>query len=440
MGGMRVSNTKLRARAERMGELVRGVGAARRSPTLSMRPTATLRVAILMLAAGVDRANGACAARGSRRRAARCDRRRSVRLGVGAALVDGPLVERRRSDRGRRGRAVGLASPNGRGVATRVHRPPGQRLRGRRPDRRRRRRLPQAGEALLATGVTAFQPTFITAPRRRSLEAVPAVPDSGEGPAILGAHLEGPFLVAEPRSARIARGAAAIPIPRSCGGFSPRAAFGRSRSRPSSTVRSSSSTSLVERGITVSRGHTDATAAEAQPGLRPRGRTVTHLFNAMRVGTPRAPGDRAGGARALRRHVQIIVDEHHLAPDTVAVAWRAAGGRLRTGERRGRRGRRRRRRVLARDRAGAGRERGVRGARRDARRERADHDRGGPHLHALGATLRAGGRRRDGRPGEDRGPPDLGRLASGSLADVVVVDDRLEIQRVLVAGNTRVAA
>src|SRR5439155_12779189 len=52
----------------------------------------------------------------------------------------------------------------------------------------------RAGEALLETGVTAYLPTFITAPEEQLLAALRELPDLREGPAILGAHLEGPFL------------------------------------------------------------------------------------------------------------------------------------------------------------------------------------------------------------------------------------------------------
>src|SRR5262249_61531983 len=52
----------------------------------------------------------------------------------------------------------------------------------------------RAGEALLAVGVTAYQPTFITAPEEMLLEALRAMPPSDGGPHIIGAHLDGPFL------------------------------------------------------------------------------------------------------------------------------------------------------------------------------------------------------------------------------------------------------
>ena len=53
----------------------------------------------------------------------------------------------------------------------------------------------RAGEALLATGVTAYLPTLITAPEEQlktALEEIPA--GTNGGPRILGVHLEGPFL------------------------------------------------------------------------------------------------------------------------------------------------------------------------------------------------------------------------------------------------------
>src|SRR5262249_62185725 len=55
----------------------------------------------------------------------------------------------------------------------------------------------RAGEALLAVGVTAYQPTFITAPEEMLLEALRAMPPSDGGPHVIGAHLDGPFLSPE---------------------------------------------------------------------------------------------------------------------------------------------------------------------------------------------------------------------------------------------------
>ena len=61
------------------------------------------------------------------------------------------------------------------------------------------------------------------------------------------------------------------------------------------------------------------------------------------------------------------------------------------------------------------------------------------NLH--GARRDARGRAAGGLevPARVAGAPDLGRLAPGAPADVVVLDDRLEIVRVLVDGGERVA-
>ena len=159
---MRVANAKLRERAVRICCLAAGL--RRRAGARGARRGGRR-----------DRGGARDAAGRRRRRAPRAPAPGgrgqragggAMRLGVAAALVDGKLLlgdvavddgvvdgARRRRRRRSRDRRSGL------------RRPAGQRLRRRRlPGRRRRRPTARAGEALLATGVTAFQPTFITAP------------------------------------------------------------------------------------------------------------------------------------------------------------------------------------------------------------------------------------------------------------------------------------
>jgi N-acetylglucosamine-6-phosphate deacetylase len=56
----------------------------------------------------------------------------------------------------------------------------------------------RAGKALLETGVTAYQPTLITAPEGVAAAAPGEIgglaPDASDSARVLGAHLEGPFL------------------------------------------------------------------------------------------------------------------------------------------------------------------------------------------------------------------------------------------------------
>ena len=62
------------------------------------------------------------------------------------------------------------------------------------------------------------------------------------------------------------------------------------------------------------------------------------------------------------------------------------------------------------------------------------------NLHALGVPLEEAVAAATSTPARVLGEPDLGRLDVGLPADLVVLDDSVEIERVLVAGEVRVAA
>ena len=86
---------------------------------------------------------------------------------------------------------------------------------------------------------------------------------------------------------------------------------------------------LLERGVTVSLGHSDATAEQANAafdlGRRAPSRTSSTRCGRSCTATPGIVG------AALARDdvvVQLILDGVHLAPETVRVVWRAAPGRV----------------------------------------------------------------------------------------------------------------
>ncbi len=118
-----------------------------------------------------------------------------MRLGVDAALVDGVLVAGDIEIVDGRIAQVGLDAAGGRGVAVpgfvdlHVHGFGDVDFATADLDGYRR-----AGDALLATGVTAFQPSFLTAPADDLLAALAEMPSEAIGPRVLGAHLEGPFI------------------------------------------------------------------------------------------------------------------------------------------------------------------------------------------------------------------------------------------------------
>jgi N-acetylglucosamine-6-phosphate deacetylase len=186
----------------------------------------------------------------------------------------------------------------------------------------------RAGEALLAVGVTAYQPTFITAPEEMLLEALRAMPTSnGSGPRVIGAHLDGPFLSPErlgthpPEHRR-------DPDPAFLDRLLDAGRVTTITLAPELTGANELITCARARGVVVGAGHTNATAAEAHEAFDHGVTTVSHIFNAMRPFTQRDPG--VSGAALARPDVfvQMIVDGRHLADETVRLVWAVAGGRV----------------------------------------------------------------------------------------------------------------
>jgi N-acetylglucosamine-6-phosphate deacetylase len=192
---------------------------------------------------------------------------------------------------------------------------------------------------------------------------------------------------------------------------------------------------LRERGVTVSCGHSNATAVEAHEAFSHGARTVTHIFNAMRPFAAREPG--LAGAALMARDVvvQVILDGVHLADDTARLVWLAAGGRV----------------ALVTDAtaaAGAGdgsyQLAGVDFEVENGVARSANHVLAGStvpmieavrNLVALGAPIEAALAAATEVPARIAGRADLGVLEPGARADVVVLDDGLEIVRVLVSGD-----
>jgi N-acetylglucosamine-6-phosphate deacetylase len=362
-----------------------------------------------------------------------------MRLGVTAALVDGRLLPGDVAVEDGVISAVGVGGGGGQGIAApgfvdlQVNGFAGVDFQGADSEAYLR-----AGEALLATGVTAFQPTFITAPEVDLATALRAMPVEGCGPRILGAHLEGPFLSPQRLGAHDAEGCRApdLALLRRLLDAGP---VSEMTLAPELHGAFELIDELVARGVTVSCGHSEATAAEAHMAFDRGARTATHLFNAMRRSAPRDPGIAMAALARPDVIVQLIVDGHHLASETVLVAWQAARGRF----------------ALVSDAvAAAGMDDGryaLGGTEVTAEGgvvRRADGTLAGSaltmieavrNLHALGAELEEALTAASTVPARIVGREDLGRLAVGAPADVVVLDDRLEVQRTLVAGGEHVA-
>jgi N-acetylglucosamine-6-phosphate deacetylase len=362
-----------------------------------------------------------------------------MRLGVEAAVVEGVLVSGDVTILDGTVGDVALSKGSGRGIAVpgfvdlQVNGFGGVDFAAADAEAYRR-----AGEALLETGVTAFQPTFITAPEADLVAALQEVPAQPIGPRILGVHLEGPFLSptrlgAHPPTARrdpdqelLARLLDAGPVT-------------QMTLAPELKGALRLIDTLQARGVVVSGGHSDATAKQAAAAFDRGVRTVTHLFNAMRPFAHRDPG--LAGAALARDDVivQMILDGHHLADETAKVVWKAAQGRVALVTD-----------AMAATGVGDGRYRlgGVEVEVRNGVARRAQDGvlagsvttmlDGIRNLHALGATLPEAIAAATSVPAQIVGRGS-GVLRAGGEADLVVLDDRLEIKAVFVGGKELVA-
>jgi N-acetylglucosamine-6-phosphate deacetylase len=82
---------------------------------------------------------------------------------------------------------------------------------------------------------------------------------------------------------------------------------------------------LVEAGVIVSAGHSDADYETVHAAIGAGMSGFTHLFNAMSQLTNRAPGMVGAALEDRSTYAGIIVDGHHLHPATFRVALNAKG-------------------------------------------------------------------------------------------------------------------
>jgi len=196
-----------------------------------------------------------------------------------------------------------------------------------------------AGNALLEGGVTAYQPTFITAPETATLDALRAMPANGSFPRVVGAHVEGPFLSPErlgthPREHRRDPDLALLERLLDAGRVT------EFTLAPELDGAGALITRLLEREIVVSAGHTNATAAEAHAAFDLGVSTVSPPLQRdapLPLARPRSRRRRAYAARRLR------ADDRRRTPPRRGDGSPRVGSRrrpLRTRQRRDRRGRR----------------------------------------------------------------------------------------------------
>ncbi len=293
---------------------------------------------------------------------------------------------------------------------------------------------------LAARGVTSVLPTIITAPMDDLVAGAGRVAAAAaRHGAILGLHLEGPFLAAARRGAHREEWL----------GLPSRAAIDALLAEPAMQEILRVITlapelpgaleaigRLAAAGIAVSLGHTDATAAEMRAGVDAGARLVTHVFNAQS-----AMGHRAAGAPGValtdeRLFPCLIADGVHVDPmilrlafsgcaravavtDSIVIAGLAAGATQNFGGAQVRLG-----------------DDGV-GRREDGTLAGAGItlDEGVRRLIAAGVAPETALAAATSRPAAALGLDDRGRLAAGGRADLLWWGDDFSILRVWTAGD-----
>ena len=189
--------------------------------------------------------------------------------------------------------------------------------------------LSAISHSLAAEGVTGFLPTTMSASSDKLENVLKVISNAmrmRSGAAILGAHLEGPFIAKEKCGAQ-------------CGDhlLAPDAGLVQSWQKLTNNVIKMVTlapelpeavhliTALRKMNIIPSIGHTNATYEQTEAAIAAGCTQVTHLFNAMRGIHQRDPG--TVGAALLSDNVaaELIVDGLHLHPAIVELSYRMKG-------------------------------------------------------------------------------------------------------------------
>lgn len=185
----------------------------------------------------------------------------------------------------------------------------------------------QGGSAMAASGVTTFQPTFVSLPWDRYASALATAEEAMHStPGMVGVHLEGPFLSRErPGAHDVANILEADPDRVATLATHPAVSW--VTVAPEAPGGLEAIRTFTQAGKRVAIGHSNAPAEVARAAFEAGAIAVTHLFNAQSPLHHRAPGIPGAALDHDGVAVTIIVDGHHLAPETVRMVFKAAPNR-----------------------------------------------------------------------------------------------------------------
>ena len=192
--------------------------------------------------------------------------------------------------------------------------------------------LDTIGRFLASRGTAAYLATTVTAALDVTLRALDGIaneiaklPEPGRARP-LGIHLEGPFLSHEKRGVQPAEHLLAP----STATFDRLVDAGRGHVRlitiaPELPGAVELAKHAVSRGVRVSIGHSNATAAETKAAIAAGAVSATHTFNAMRALDHQEPGILGTVLTHDDLYSELICDGVHSRPDIVRLWWRSKG-------------------------------------------------------------------------------------------------------------------
>jgi N-acetylglucosamine-6-phosphate deacetylase len=148
-------------------------------------------------------------------------------------------------------------------------------------------------------------------------------------PLVLGSHLEGPFLAVERRGAHNPK-FLCDPDPELVEQLigASRGTLRQLTIAPELPNALEAIDVLVEAGVVVAVGHTNATQEQAATAFDRGARLLTHAFNAMPGIHHRAPGPVVAALEDERVTLELILDGLHVHPDVARLAFTQAPGRI----------------------------------------------------------------------------------------------------------------
>ncbi|BAY07727.1 N-acetylglucosamine-6-phosphate deacetylase [Calothrix sp. NIES-2098] len=191
--------------------------------------------------------------------------------------------------------------------------------------------LPKISQFLWDVGVDGFLPTLVTTSIENIQRSLAAIADfiqsQKAGAQILGVHLEGPFLNAQKRGAHPAEYLLPLTIERVKQVLGDYAQIVKVITiAPELDPTDEVIPYLRSLGITVSLGHSQATANQAQRAFELGATMVTHAFNAMPPLHHREPGLLGAAITHPRVMCGFIADGQHVAPTMLQILLRASEG------------------------------------------------------------------------------------------------------------------